>query len=77
MIPDDSATYARTHQCPACGFYGSIVFGPDLMHSVPEVSIGAVLLEAPQGPKPAWFVDDELAKQLKGAKIKGITLIKW
>lgn len=76
VIPDGSSTYERTLKCRTCGFYRSIVFGPGLMHSIPDIAIGAVLLEAPQGPNPAWFVNEELAKALKSAKIKGILLLK-
>lgn len=77
VIPDDSDTYDRTHKCGTCGFFRSIVFGPDIIRSFLDIIIGAVLLEAPQGPNPYWFVDDVIAKQIKKNKLKGINLKKW
>jgi hypothetical protein len=77
VIPNGSKSFARTHKCGTCGHYRSIVFGPDLIRTFPDVGVGAVLLETSMGPNPAWFVDQPIAKQIKADKIKGVFLGKW
>jgi hypothetical protein len=76
VIPDASKAYQRTRKCAACNAYRSIVFGPEAIQSIPDVSMAVVLLEGPQGPMPAWFANESMAKVLKASKIKGLTLIR-
>jgi hypothetical protein len=77
IIPDESNTFSRSDRCSLCKVYRSTVYGPEPIATVPTLTVGAVLLEGPQGPIPAWFVNEDLARTLKSANIKGVTLIKW
>lgn len=77
IVPDDSAAYSRSEQCQACGSFRSVVFGPSAISTLPDASMGAILLEGPQGPLPAWYVNVDIAKQIKQEKMKGVSLVKW
>ena len=77
IVPDDTNAFSRSELCSSCNVYRSTVFGPEPIPRMPDVSIGAVLLEAPQGPNLAWFVNHELAKRLKKARVRGLTVLTW
>lgn len=77
VLPDSSESFSRSEQCQQCGVYRSIVFGPAPVANIPDVMIGAVQLEGPQGPMPAWFANDIIVKALKKAKIRGFTTSAW
>jgi hypothetical protein len=77
IMPDGSGAFDRSEWCDGCKVFRATVNGPERLTNVPNVTIGAKLLEGPQGPMPSWFVNLELARRLKAAKLKGVDLIAW